>query len=135
MTQPICWNLLAGREVCDKAGGGRTGSVLEKRCPGHLYKNVIEYIYICNILLSFEKKHWMISNIANQFLHPLCLDLLISPCLDLGKYDNKISANKKSCIDRCTEEGDGCVGVAWPKKSKAPCNFTIDVYLLFCFEG
>eukprot|EP00434_Breviolum_minutum_P037309 symbB.v1.2.033079.t1/scaffold4061.1/size45390/2 len=30
-----------------------------------------------------------------------------------GKYDNKISANKKSCIDRCTEEGDGCVGIRW----------------------
>lgn len=30
-----------------------------------------------------------------------------------GKYDNQIAASKKACIDRCTEEGDVCVGIRW----------------------
>ena len=107
----------AGREVCDKAGGGSfrprchqngilsifTPHVLEKRCSGHL-KVCISFFHL--------RKNLDDKQNCYQLLHPLCLDLLISPCLDIGKYDNKISANKKSCIDRCTEEGDGCVGVA-----------------------
>lgn len=30
-----------------------------------------------------------------------------------GKYDDQIAASKKACIDRCTEEGDVCVGIRW----------------------
>ena len=47
-----------------------------------------------------------------------------------GKYDNQIAASKKSCIDRCTQEGNVCVGVSWQNwvcfRAVQPMEFDFD---------